>query len=104
MACAIVDNIIYVALVWLSEGGKCSFVVRMTFWGTNIVAPVDVTHPRTLFRAYPFFFFGRFESFFEFLRILVQKLRIPDNVSVISGLSSVESGTKATYKSVWPKW
>jgi hypothetical protein len=29
----------------LSEGGKFSFVVGMTFLGTNIVARVDVVQP-----------------------------------------------------------
>jgi hypothetical protein len=32
------------AFIALSEGGKWSCVVRMTFLGTNIVAPVDVVH------------------------------------------------------------
>jgi hypothetical protein len=46
MARAIVDNINYVAqFTALLEEGEVSFVGRMTFWGTEIVAPVDMVHP-----------------------------------------------------------
>ena len=64
MASAIVDNINYVArLSRCRREENDLFVVRMTFLGTNIVAPVAVVHPRTLFSAYPFFFSGVFSPF-----------------------------------------
>jgi hypothetical protein len=41
------------AFVVLSEGGKYSFFVRLTFWGTEIVAPVHVVHPLRQGFAFP---------------------------------------------------
>ena len=46
MACAIVDNRIYVArLCGCRREENALFVLNMTFLGTNIVAPVEMVHP-----------------------------------------------------------